>query len=281
MRSGAVVLHAVIALVVGPDSGLAQTADLRYRVTDPLQLYYVSTDTARTEMQGLPTGPVTSRMNMRLTYAVEMSSAGDSVRVRVATDSAAGTVEVMGQTQHIGTELMGSPSEFVVGPTGLHDAVLRMGEIDMQSSMSTGLGQAAASNLLLLLPGREVRVGGTWSDTLTHAGSVSGMEIDAVTIIRGSYASDTTVAGTTYKQLRYVSESNMTSAGNMQGMNMKQTMTGERTETVLWDPVRRIVVERRHTTAMTMNMEVPMAPGTMVMNVNSSGSVRLTERSRD
>lgn len=279
MRSGAVVLHAVIAMLVIPDSALAQTADLRYRVTNPVQLSYASTDTARTEMQGLPTGPVTSRMNMRLTYTMNMSSAGDSVRVRVATDSAAGTVEVMGQTQHLGTELMGSPAEFLVGPTGLHETVLSMGEIDMQSSMSTGLGQAAASNLLLLLPGREVRIGETWSDTLKQTGSVSGMEIDAVTIIRGSYVSDTTVAGATHKQLRYVSESNMTSAGNMQGMNMKQTMTGERIETVLWDPVRRIVVERRHTTAMTMNMEVPMAPGTMVMNVNSSGSVRLTDGS--
>jgi hypothetical protein len=277
MRSRALVFCALIAGVAAADVVFAQSADLRYGVTAPLQLRYVSADTTQTTMQGMPMGEMTSGMIMSLTYAVGMHSAGDSVRVRVETESATGTVEAMGQSQRIDEQLVSSPSEFNIGASGLSETVLEMGEIDMQAAMSTGLGQAAASTVLLLLPGRPVRVGETWTDTLKQAGSMSGLTVDGANIIRGTYAGDTTVAGSSYHVLRYVTETTMTASGSMQGMDMVQRMSGERVETVLWDPARRIVARREHNTNMTMNMDVPMAGGAITVRITGRGALDLAQ----
>lgn len=273
MRSRMAVRCAVIATFIAPAAAFGQTADLRYQVTQPLQLRYVSVDTATTTMEG-PMGEMTTSMNMSATYSMSMSPAGDSIRVGVETDSVAGTMEAMGQTQQIGSEMMAASSEFSIGAGGIDDTVLSIGEIDMET-MPTGVGQAAAGALLLLLPARELRAGEMWSDTLTHAGSMSGLELDGTSIVRGTYTGDTAVAGTTYNVLRYVTETNMTASGNMQGMDMDQTTTGERTERVLWDPARRVLVERQHTSSMRMTMR--MAAGSVDMSMDGRGSVRLTD----
>lgn len=277
MRARATSFFAIACTVLTATAAHAQTADLRYHVSEPLELRYISADTGATDMQGLPTGGIITTTRMTAIYSVRMTSAGDSVRVHVATDSASGTVQAMGQTQQLGAEMMGPPAEFTIGATGLSEQLVAMdSEMDLQNAMA-GLGQAAATNLVLLLPGRQVRMGQTWTDTLSQSGSMSGMDIETTTIIRGSWTGDTTVAGATWHVLRYTTDMAVTGSGTVQGMDVTQTMKGERTETVLWDPARRVVVDRRHDTDMTMSMQ--MAGQFITMTMNGGGSLRLADGS--
>lgn len=275
MRARAASCFAVVATILAGTAVEGQTADLRYHVTSPLELRYVSADSGATEMQGLPMGAITTSTRMTASYSVSMSPAGDSVRVHVATDSASGTAEAMGRTQQLGAEMMGPPAEFTIGAAGLNEQLVAMdSEMDLQNAMA-GMGQAAATNLVLLLPGREVRIDETWTDTLSQAGSMDDLEIESTTIIRGSWTGDTTVSGITYHVLRYTTSMDVTGSGTVQGMDVTQTMKGERTETVLWDPARRIVVDRRHATDMTMSMQ--MAGQFITMTMDGGGSLRLAD----
>lgn len=268
---------AIIAVFLAAGTAAGQTADLRYRVSAPLQLEYIAVDTTGTSMDGTPMGTITSRMTMSASYSVGMTPAGDSVRVRVVTDTISAVVEGMGQTQQVGNELRSPPSEFTIGASGLNETMLSLDEVDMQNAMTAGVGQAAAANLLLLLPDRAVQVGEVWSDTLRQSGSMDGLDVSGSSIVNGTYAGDTTVAGTSYNVLRYTTLSSMDASGTVQGMSVEQTMAGERTETVLWDPSRRVVVERVHASDMTMTMTIPMAGGTVTMTMNGSGTVRLAD----
>ncbi|CAN5687367.1 hypothetical protein BH23GEM10_BH23GEM10_03560 [soil metagenome] len=275
MRARAVSCFAVVVTIVAGTTVQAQTADLRYHITSPIELRYMSADTGATDMQGLPTGGITTSTRMTATYSVSMSPLGDSVRVYVVTDTAAGTAEAMGRTQQLGAEMMGPPAEFTIGAVGLSEQLVAMdSEMDLQNAMA-GMGKAAATNLVLLLPSREVRMGETWTDTLSQAGSMSGMEIESTSIIRGSWTGDTAVAGATYHVLSYTTDMGITGSGTVQGMDVTQTMKGERTETVLWDPARRIVVDRRHVSDMTTSMQ--MAGQFITITINGGGSLLLAD----
>jgi hypothetical protein len=251
----------------------AQTADLRYAASAPLELRYTSADTMSTEMNSAQ-GAMNSRMHSSMIFAVRLNPAGDSVRVRVETESATGTVEMMGMTQSLDDQLRAPPSEFTIGAKGPGENLLDLDGMDAQNAMSAGLGQAASASVLLLLPGREVSIGESWTDTLTQSGTLSGLDIAATSIVRGTYAGDTTVAGRQYNVLRYTTATEMKASGTTQGMDVEQSMTGERAETVLWDSSRRTLFMRRHTTSMDMTMELGNMPGGMSMKMSGTGTVR-------
>jgi len=112
------------------------------------------------------------------------------------------------------------------------------------ASPADRLGAARVFSGLLILPGRELAPGESWTETTSMTPEVEGMRAEVTTITRGTYAADTIVDGTTLNVLRIVVEMRMKMSGFVQGMATTQNMTSTSDEQVLWDSARHYVASR-------------------------------------
>jgi hypothetical protein len=96
---------------------------------------------------------------------------------------------------------------------------------------------------LLLLPGRELRPGESWADTVKLSLEQDGMAMVVEARIRGTYERDTMVAGRTLNVLRYASDDVATGSGEIMGARVEVTAHSRREGIVLWDSARHAAVE--------------------------------------
>lgn len=138
------------------------------------------------------------------------------------------------------------------------------------ASVGDMIGSARAMSGLLPLPGRELRIGESWADTVHATPTVEGTEFEVDVTFAGTYVSDTMVDGRHLNILRFettlVSELN----GTMQGMEVSQKMTSTTSEIVLWDSALHSVVHRDGTTETATEMYLPAQD----MSMNSRGRSR-------
>lgn len=244
----------------------AGRADLRYAAPLPSDVLFTTVDSIESTTSGLPTGALTSRGALQSTSELRFASRDGKIVVTATLKGMSGALSSpMGSMPMNAGE--GTPIEITfdgMGPDpetlGIGPGMTGMGgsPVEMIASTRTVAG-------LIRLPGRELSLGQTWTDTLSFSPEVEGMTMNITAVIDGTYESDSVVDGRTLNVLRITSELTSKSTGNVQGMDVTQDMKSTTHELVLWDSALHSVVFRDGVSRTNMDMFMPLNAMTMKM----------------
>jgi len=229
------------ALGVAAQAGVA---DLRYAAPLPASVVFTAVDTMDATITGLPTGD--SKLTTITEWVSDMQFAsGDSgIAVTAALKSFSGVMRsVMGDLQMHSPDV--DPIRFHIGATGAApEALAGANATALSAAPEETLARSRALAGLYALPGRTMAPGESWSDSARTAETVEEMHFDVSTSIRGTYLADSVVDGRTLNVLRVIRESEMTTSGTHEGVDIAQKTTSKSEEFVLWDSTRHIPVSR-------------------------------------
>lgn len=244
-------------------------ADLRYAASQPLNLTYVSADTMKMVMAGMPMGDMNMGSIMRAVTEFRIAPHDGGVEVTPNVTERTGSISTpMGDMPMPGST--GELPAFVVRTTGPSpEEMMTAGSVGGMDPAAV-MGAAQSFAVFTLLPGGEVALGGTWTDTVSADISEDGVTGKAHAVVTGTYAADTTVNGRRLNVLRIETRSEVTVNGETQGMTVQQTMESTANETVLWDPALRMPYRKESSTVMNSRSTV----GPQKMQVNMSGETR-------
>ncbi|HLU25593.1 MAG TPA: hypothetical protein VKZ58_07790 [Longimicrobiales bacterium] len=282
---GAALLAAAFILQAGsPLHAQAGRADLRYVAPLPETVIFTSVDSTRTKLSNALMGELVSTGAVQATSELRFAPAADGVtvtailkRMRGETSSPMGTMPLDSEER--------PPFDVTIGPKG-PDPETIAGTVFQVSQPGAdpldAMGSALAVSGLIIVPGRELRLGEEWTDTIRYSPKFEGLEgfaMEMTMVYRGTYAADTVVDGRTLNVLRIVGEGTATGNGTMQGLEVSQNLKLSTQETVLWDSGRHIPVSRVATSETVIESSAPQAGVSMKAEV-SSRSVTRAEPSR-
>lgn len=259
---------ALAFVVCGAASVQAQPgrADLRYASPLPSLVVYTTIDSLESTVSGLPTGDMTSSGYMTSTNEIRFTVADTGIAVRAMLRSLTGEMSTpMGSMPvDVGES---TPVEFVMTATGpdLEQLPTGMATSSMNNPMAA-MGDARAASGLLMLPGRALAIGETWTDTTTMTPDpeeVEGLTVEMTIVTRGTYTGDTAVAGRTLNVLMITTEMKVDASGTVQNMEIAQTTNMNSEEKVLWDSARHVAVHRDATATTTGDAFMPQMAMTM------------------
>lgn len=266
---------AAAALCLAATSAAAQgRADLRYVAPIPGVVVVTGTDSVSTTMSGMPMGDMTTTGYIRSVSELRFSSEADGLMLTGTLRELSGVMNTpMGEMPMNASAA--EPVQVRLGARGPDPEELMKAQVaaGMPNSPEDGLASQRALAALLMLPGRELRVGETWTDTTRLSPTIEGMQTDVTVITRGTYTGDTIVGGRTLNVLDITSEMTNRVSGSMQGMDMTQTMTAETRERVLWDSARHVALHRDGTSDIRSEIAVPAQGMTLNMKGRSRSIV--------
>jgi hypothetical protein len=266
-------LTATIVLLLTAAAADAQTgrADLRYVAPLPATVTFTTVDTVTSTVSGTPAGDISTTGVIHSVSELRFAPAAEGFVVTATLKALNGVMSTaMGDEPVESGE--GEPVEFRLGVTGADmEELSRSLGATPEAATSPGevLGSGRAMAGLMNLPGRELRLGETWVDTLRLAPVVEGLQTTMEIVSRGVYAADTTVDGRTLNVLRVTSELTSNLSGAVQGMNITQKATSSTEETVLWDSARRMPLVREATGRMLTESFISDYGITMIMNAHT------------
>jgi hypothetical protein len=252
----------------------AGRADLRYAATSPMTVTYTQVDTMRNVIPDTPMGAMTIVAALRgvTEFRFAPGPGGLEVTAVVKETSGSVTMPMMGEVP-VPSRGTPEPVSFTILPTGpAPDQMQAVGGAAAAAGAdpAAAFGAAQTLGIFSLLPGREIALGGTWTDTMNAAMDEDGLVGEVKAVTNGTYAADTTVNGRRLHVLRIQTRTDVETTGEARGTAVQQTMSATATETVLWDPARRLPYRRETSTVM----ETRSVVGSTQVQVNMSGSMR-------
>jgi hypothetical protein len=136
-----------------------------------------------------------------------------------------------------------------------------------------GINEGFFRRLFVRLPASAVQRGAVWTDTVTAADSSSGLQVKSRDIVTSTFVGDSSIAGQRVVVIKTSAQRTLDIAGMNEGMQIKQTLTGSSSGTVLWDAVRRLMVMRTDETSLTGTFDLP-AMGVTGLPVSARSSYR-------
>lgn len=109
------------------------------------------------------------------------------------------------------------------------------------------------------LPAEAVQPGQTWVDTVTAEAETEVGTTTNRSIITSTFRGDTTVNGRLLWVVEADKEISVDMVGETQGMEIRQELTGSATETIWWDPLRRLMQSSVSTGTMSGSFSMPAA----------------------
>lgn len=274
------VMSALAFSVASAQEARRGRADLRYTSPMPAKLSYVSVDSMQMVNSGTPIGDMTINANMRSIVDLDISAADVGVRMKAQLKEFTGSVETPMGNMPVPTQATNTSTEFNVGIKGMdlkksfEDA--KKAGLPSGGDMQSLLGRTRESAPLLVLPGKELNLRETWTDTLTANETIEGLVINVQMVVRGTYERDTVVAGRTLNILAIQTVTSMKSNGILQGMQMDQTVNTTASDHVLWDSDHHALVSTL--TTAEMKMQVVMAG---MGNMSMSGTIKSSKHRMD
>lgn len=263
-----------------PEAPSPSSTPLAYSVPARPALEYTSSDTARINIEVQP------GMAMEQTM-------GQSSRVRFAFAPPAGdgtmtvTASYLDFTAYAESSM--TPREDIDGSALRGDFVLSLtpsGEVEQLSGpelpeVIEGLtmgGDNLFADFFLRLPNRVVQPGESWTDTISSIKEEDGARSENTTIVVSTFRGDTTVAGRRLWIIDAAKTATVLVEGNMQGMSMRNELTGSVTEHALWDPNLRALYSSSAAGSMTGMLDIPDAGMSAIpISVTNHRRVRLAE----
>jgi hypothetical protein len=129
------------------------------------------------------------------------------------------------------------------------------------------------------LPGRAVRPGDTWTDTISYEDAGDAASAGAVgtqrSVLEYAAVGDTVIAGRPLLRIAFDGTAEIRQTLSMQGMEIEQATDLQLTGHVLWDLQAGLMFERVTTSTGTGNVRVAMMPAELPTRFQSVSRVRL------
>lgn len=283
VRTFAALLATGLAACSGqPESPTPSATPLAYSQPARTPIEYVSSDTARINIEVQPGMAMEQTMGqssqVRLAFAPPTDPSGDELSVTATyVDFTAFAESSMTPRQDIdGSALQG---DFVlsVTPEGEVEQVSGPELPEVIEGLTMG-GDNLFADFFLRLPNRVVRPGESWTDTISAVTEEEGARSENTTIVVSTFRGDTTVAGRTLWIIDATKTASVLVEGNMQGMNMRNELTGTVTEHALWDPNLRALYSSNAVGTMTGMLDIPDAGMSAIpISVTNHRRVRLVD----
>jgi hypothetical protein len=266
-------LVAALLVVLTAASAHAQDgrADLRYAAPLPAVVSFTTVDTLETTTSGFPMGDMKTTGTVRSVSEVRFTPVDDGYAVAATLRELSGVMNTPMGSMPLSID-DGLSIDLTMGATGLDPE-------DMPASLSAMpapgasagemMGPARAVAGIVGLPGRELRLGESWADTVHLSPTVEGLTMEMKIVTHGTYAADTVVDGRTLNVLRISGVMTMKATGSMQGMDINQDMTTTSDDTVLWDSARHIPMVRTGASEMTSESLLPQQGMTLRMSATT------------
>ena len=263
-----------------PEAPSPATTELGYTMPASNPVTYSSVDTARVNIEIQPGMAMEQTMGqnsrVRLAFAPVMGTAGNLNVTASYVDFVAFMESSMMPRQEVGVDALQGDFVLSVTPQGEVDQV--SGPDLPEEVQGMMMGQNMFADFFVRLPNRVVSVGESWTDTVTAENEVDGARSVNNTVIVSTFRGDTTVAGRTLWLIDSNKSTSVLVEGNMQGMNMRNELTGTVTERTLWDPTRRLLVSSNSTGTMTGTVSMPDAGmNDIPLSVTNTRSIQLVE----
>jgi hypothetical protein len=196
-------------------------ADLRYVAGSAVTVTYAGEERSEPGAQ-----PARRLLEIRSVIELSLTPAPDGIAVTAVTTE---------RTTSTGRSQQPPPERFVISERGspLGDGA------PPPDRFHPVMGESP----LLLLPGRALRPGESWTDTAQFKAAQDGIDMLVVTRIHGTYERDTVMAGRTLNVIRYTADDVATGSADIRGMRIDVAVHSNRDGTLLWDSVRHLVVE--------------------------------------
>jgi hypothetical protein len=136
------------------------------------------------------------------------------------------------------------------------------------------------SDLFLRLPAKPLRIGLTWTDTLTRTDSTADRKASATAISDYKVEKDTVVDGTPALLVRMTQHANIHVDGpvpNQPGMRSDATMEGNTTGFYVFAPKPGRMLARRRTGKLSGDVNIPAAGMTMKQAIDYTNTVDLVK----
>jgi len=137
--------------------------------------------------------------------------------------------------------------------------------------------EAMAVTLFPRLPGRTVRQGDTWTDTIRVDTDEAGGAVAGTSIVTHTVAGDTLVAGRPQLRVEFVGEDQRELTARQSDMEVNQVLSGSSTGWFLWDVGRGVPYESVRESELTGTMEVTEVPFPLSIRVTSRNELRFVE----
>ena len=261
-----------------PEAPAPSETPLAYSVPATNPVTYASSDTARINIHLAPGQVIEQTMGQTSTVRLSFSP-GAAGALSVAanyTDFNAFMESSMMPRQDVGNDAF--DGEFVLSLSPEGDVETVSGPELPEEVQQMTMGGELFADFFVRLPGRIAQPGETWTDTVRVDEETAGTHTVNETIVVSTFRGDTTVAGRTLWIIDATKTSTVVIEGDMQGMQMRNELSGSMAERTLWDPARRVMHSTRSTGSMTGSVSIPAAGMTDIpLDVSNSRYVRLVE----
>lgn len=235
----------------------APQAALAHEMPTTMPLTYTSSDSMTFDIEMGPGQTMEQTMGQSSRVTLSFApAAGSALTVTADVSEAAMYMgNMMGRQEIPGDALTGTYT-FTLVPTG---EVEMLESPDLPEEAQQLMGEDRFRDFFPRLPGRAVQPGQTWVDTVT---AESETEVGTTTnrsIITSTFRGDTTVNGRTLWVVDAVKDVSVELVGETQGMEIRQELAGSATETIWWDPVRRLMLSSVSTGTMSGSLSMPAA----------------------
>lgn len=278
MRSGLRILVTLpIALAACAPGGPPAPPALEYSVPDPSAATYVRGDTSTMDIDA--NGQTFEmRMSASGTFGTTFGRAADGVRVAMAVRKFSGTLrEPMQEPTTVDETSIDGPLVFTLDRRGAAALV----SSPNVSSPADRLFQplSYADFFFPHLPGSPARAGTSWTDTIRFEGPAAGGDARETRVVTYTVAGDTTVDGRRLLRIVEQGTSKRSATGTAATMeaDFSQRLQGDVRGWVLWDPERRLMVERYVWSEGRGTMDVSIAPGPLDIHLRQVSHMKLAE----
>jgi hypothetical protein len=215
---------------------------LGYGVASPATVGYEMFDTATIAMEaGGQNVQIDVKSRMGATVDLAPAASGVRATVRLTTIEATAT-NTMGPTTTVDAGDLPGPAELTVSENGAI-SIVQKPEFSQDLQRVTGPVDLY-HRFFMRMPRRTVARNTAWTDTVTTNDVAQGLNTETVAIITSVWERDTTVAGRTLNVITSRITTQTRVRGTTEGVELAQSVNGEATAATLWDPSRRMIVER-------------------------------------
>ena len=240
---------------------------------------YSAADTARIYISLAPGQTIEQTMGnastVRMTFAPP-AAGGDDVSVTATyVDFMAYMESSMMPRQEIGDEALAGDFVLSLSPEGDVDLVSGPDLPEEVAQMASGGNMFA--DFFVRLPNEIVSPGATWTDTTFSDDEVEGARTTNESIVVSTLRGDTTVDGRRLWIIESTKATTLVVEGDMQGMQMRNELSGTVEERTLWDPASRLMHSSMSEGTMSGVVSIPSAGmNDIPIDVTNRRHIRLT-----
>jgi hypothetical protein len=272
--AGSVLLLLGLSACAGP-GGVEPGGGLMYRISEVSTAVYVTESRSDINIAAGDMGNLGMRATQDATLAVSFAPGPEGVHVTAKYESlSASMTQPMGGSQNASERDVEGEVVFTLDRMGRPTVVSLPTTRTVAEQLVDPL--SVVHEMFPRLPGGVVRPGAAWTDTIQYQTRTSQGDASSHVVKTYTLEGDTLVDGANLLRITYEGSANVQGVGMTEGVQILQSLSGTVSGTIIWDPVRSLLVADEGTQDLVGSLDVPAAGiPPLPMSLKGTSSTRL------